>query len=173
MTTVASAAIGEIAPDFELMTETGSTWRLSEQKGSVVTLLFYPRDETLMCTRQLCSVRDNWSEYLETKAVIVGISPGRPEDHLSFRSRHQLPLTLLADPGRAVTGIYGSHWLFPLSIIRSIVVIDANQVVRSRRVMLRAFRPADDSVITSIYAARGDALRDRYVEIRDKFRSRS
>lgn len=74
--------VGEKAGDFVLKNQTGENWRLSDYLGQVVALLFYPKNETLVCTKQLCSVRDNWTDYLETKAVVVGISPATVEEHL-------------------------------------------------------------------------------------------
>ena len=150
--------IGSPAPDFVLKNEQNNEWRLSDHLGKVVVLLFYPQNETLVCTRQLCSVRDNWKNYLETKAVIVGISPASPDEHKSFSQTRSLPIPLLADDGRAVTKIYGKHWLFPINFTRAVVVIDAKGIIRNRDVMLRAFRPSDSLLITDIYAARGDAL---------------
>ena len=160
--TVGPAKIGSAAPDFVLKDESENDWRLSDQIGKVVVLLFYPQNETLVCTRQLCSVRDNWEKYLETKAVIVGISPATPIEHQAFSNRRQLPIPLLADAGRAVAARYGKHWLYPISFTRAVVVIDAKGIVRNRDVMLRAFRPSDTRLITDIYAARGDALNETY-----------
>ena len=64
-------AIGNPASDFVLKSNSGADWRLADHFGSVAVLLFYPQNETMVCTRQLCAVRDNWQAYLETKAVIV------------------------------------------------------------------------------------------------------
>lgn len=58
------AKVGEIAPDFILNNAKGETWCLSERREQVVGLLFYPKDETIICTKQMCSVRDKWAEYL-------------------------------------------------------------------------------------------------------------
>ena len=161
-----SANVGLRAPEFVLKTDQGTEWRLSDHIGNVVVLLFYPQNETLVCTKQLCSVRDNWNKYVETKAEIVGISPGTPEEHKNFSNSRQLPIPLLADPGRKITSIYGKHWLFPINFTRAVVVIDAHGVIRNRDVMLRAFRPSDSQVITDIYAARGDALHDKYAKLK-------
>ena len=160
--------VGTAAPDFSLMNEVGATWRLSDHSGNVVVLLFYPQNETLVCTRQLCSVRDNWGKYIETKAEIVGISPGTPEEHQAFGESRQLPIPLLADPGREITQVYGKHWLFPINFTRAVVVIDAKGIVRNRDVMLRAFRPSDEQIITEIYAARGDALHETCNALRSR-----
>lgn len=163
-----SANVGLRAPEFVLNTDQGKEWRLSEHIGNVVVLLFYPQSETLVCTKQLCSVRDNWDKYIETKAEIVGISPGTPEEHKNFSNSRKLPIPLLADPGREVTGIYGKHWLFPINFTRAVVVIDAKGVIRNRDVMLRTFRPLDSQVITDIYAARGDAFNDKYAKLKSR-----
>ncbi len=163
-----SVAVGESAPDFELRTEKGEKWRLSAYLGKVVAMLFYPKDETLVCTKQLCSVRDNWTDYLATKALVVGISPGAIEDHRTFAESHRLPIPLLADVDRSVTETYNFHWLFPSVFTRAIVIVDAKGIIRSRKVMLRAFRPTDRSVITEIYAARADLLSEKYDSLTKK-----
>ena len=164
------AAVGTFAPDFMLFTDEDRTWRLSDHGGKVRVLLFYPQNETLVCTKQLCSVRDNWQDYLETKAEIVGISPSTSQENREFSQRRQLPIPLLADPGRDITSLFGKHWLFPIQLTRAIVVIDAGGVIRSRRVMLRAFRPSDADIITSIYEARGDVLKAKYERLTTRFR---
>ncbi len=158
--------VGSPAPDFTLKTDLKEDWTLSEHRDGVTVLLFYPQNETLVCTRQLCSVRDNWQKYLETKATIVGISPGTPEAHREFSMSRSLPIPLLADPERRITQIYGKHWLYPINLTRAVVVIDAEGIVRNLDIMLRAFRPSDDQLITDIYAARGDALSAQYMALK-------
>ncbi len=163
------ATVGALAPDFTLRDEKERVWRLADQMGNVTVLLFYPQDETLVCTRQLCSVRDNWASYLATRATIVGISPGSPAEHSAFAQSHRLPISLLADPERTVTAMFAYHSFLPLSFLRAVVVIDAHGIVRNRNVMLRAVRPADDKLITDIYAARGDALAEQYRRLAGSF----
>lgn len=160
--------IGFEAPDFVLSSDRSAEWRLSDHRNGVTVLLFYPQNETLVCTKQLCSVRDNWSAYLATKATIVGISPATPDDHRKFSEEKGLPIPLLADPDRKITALYAKHWLLPMNLTRGVVVIDAKGVIRNRDIMLRAFRPSDDQLITDIYAARGDELSEKYNDLRKK-----
>lgn len=167
-TSSGSAAIGCKAPDFLLKADDGENWKLSDHAGSVTVLLFYPQNETVVCTKQLCSVRDNWHQYLETKATIVGISPGTTDQHRKFSEKLNLPITLLADPEREVTNTYAKHWLFPINFTRAVVVIDSHGIVRNRDIMLRAFRPSDAHLITDIYAARGDELHQTYDALRNR-----
>lgn len=166
-------SVGVAAPDFSLKTDRDEDWRLFDHLGGVVVLLFYPQNETMVCTKQLCSVRDNWESYLETKATIVGISSATPDEHQKFAKKRKLPIPLLADPGRVITAVFGKHWLFPINLTRAVVVIDANGVIRNRDVMLRAFRPSDENIITDIYAARGDALNDVYENLKKRAASSS
>jgi peroxiredoxin Q/BCP len=162
---------GVEAPDFELQNHEGRSWALSANRGKVVLLLFYPGNETLVCTKQLCSLRDNWSKYMETKAEIVGVSVSDHGSNSDFAAKHRLPLPILADPDREVTRMYSSHWLFPLSFMRGLVVIDGRGVIRTHQTMLRAFRPNDHDVIVKLYEARSDAIADRRDELRARVRT--
>lgn len=155
---VAPVRVGDLAPDFTLCDPDGATWRLSERRGQVVALLFYPGSETLVCTRQLCAVRDRWDDYLATGAEVVGISPGSHDVHRRFAARHSLPMPLLADEGRRITSRYGAHRLFPIWSTRALVVIDARGLIRYRKIMLRAFRPSNARVLTAIRLAQYDEL---------------
>ena len=165
-------SVGCPAPDFALKDGRSNEWRLSDQIGNVAVLLFYPQNETVVCTRQLCSVRDNWEDYLDTKAVIVGISAATPDDNSAFAEKRGLPIRLLADPNRTVTSIYGKHWLYPINFTRTVVVIDARGIVRNRDIMFSAFRPLDSRIITDIYAARGDAFDEKYAALRNRIATR-
>lgn len=143
--------VGAAAPDFTLPDGDGAAWRLQDQRGKVVVLLFYPGDETPICTRQLCSVRDRWEDYRATGAEVVGISTNSVESHKKFAEHHKLPLRLLADTEGAVANLYRAKSLIPGKTARSVFVIDANGILRYRDVRpLGLFRPKDDDVIRAI-----------------------
>jgi peroxiredoxin Q/BCP len=143
--------VGAAAPDFTLQDGNGDKWRLSDQRGKVVVLLFYPGDETPICTRQMCSVRDRWDDYSTTGAEVVGISTDSVESHKKFAEHHELPLRLLSDPSGEVSILYGARSLIPGKVARSVFVIDGNGIVRYRDVRpLGLFRPKDDEVIAAI-----------------------
>jgi peroxiredoxin Q/BCP len=145
---------GAVAPDFALPDAQGNGWRLSEHRGKVVVLLFYPGDETPICTRQMCSVRDRWEDYAATGAEVIGISTDSVESHKSFADHHDLPLRLLSDADRKVADLYGANSLVPGKVARSVFVIDADGVIRYRDVRpLGLFRPKDDDTIAAIRAA--------------------
>ena len=149
-----SLTMNEPAPDFALNDGNGAQWRLSDHRGKVVVLLFYPGDETPVCTRQMCSVRDRWKDYRETGAEVVGISSDSVESHKKFAEHHDLPLRLLSDPDRAVARKYGAISLIPGRVARSVFVIDANGIVRYSDVRpVGLFKPKDDVTIAAIKEA--------------------
>ncbi len=143
------------APDFTLKDGNGNDWRLSDHRGKVVVLLFYPGDETPVCTRQMCSVRDRWDDYIATGAEVVGISSDSIESHRKFAEHHQLPLRLLSDADGAVSKLYGARSLIPGKVARSVFVIDGRGIVRHSDVRpLGLFKPKDDDTIAAIKAAK-------------------
>jgi peroxiredoxin Q/BCP len=145
------------APDFTLMDEQGADWRLSERRGRVVVLLFYPGDETPVCTKQLCSVRDHWSDYVATGAEVVGISTDTVESHKRFSENRGLPLKLLSDAEGRVTSLYGVRSWLPGRSARAVIVVDSNGIIRYRKVeALSLFRPRDHQVIEAIRVAQSD-----------------
>jgi peroxiredoxin Q/BCP len=146
--------VGAAAPEFTLKDGNGDDWRLEDYRGKVVVLLFYPGDETPICTRQMCSVRDRWEDYSNTGAEVVGISTDSVESHKKFAEHHELPLRLLSDASGEVANLYGAHSLIPGKVARSVFVIDANGIIRYRDVRpLGLFRPKDDEVIAAIREA--------------------
>ena len=148
------ASVGTAAPDFTLPDGEGNPWTLSQQRGKVVVLLFYPGDETPICTRQMCSVRDRWEDYVATGAEVVGISTDSVASHQKFAANHELPLRLLSDADQSVANSYGARSLIPGKVARSVFVIDANGIIRHRKVQpLGLFRPKDDEVLEAIRAA--------------------
>lgn len=146
--------VNEPAPDFTLPDANGNDWRLADHRGKVVVLLFYPGDETPICTRQMCSVRDRWDDYLATGAEVVGISSDSVESHRKFAEHHNLPLRLLSDSEGTAAKLYGAQSLIPGRVARSVFVVDANGALRHSDVrLLGLFKPKDDVTIAAIRAA--------------------
>lgn len=145
---------GENAPDFTLKDSDGNEWSLSDHFGKTLVLLFYPGDNTPVCTAQLCSVRDHWSEYQATGAEVVGISTDSVESHKGFAEKNQLPLRLLSDPDRKVSEMYDMKSWLPGRSARGVVVIDKEGKIAYHKAQpLSLFRPADDDVLAAIKAA--------------------
>jgi peroxiredoxin Q/BCP len=149
--------VGDIAPNFTLKDGDGNDWKLSDQLGKTVVLLFYPGDNTPVCTMQLCSVRDHWSEYQATGAEVIGISMDSVESHKGFAEKKQLPLTLLSDDKGEVTAKYDVNSWLPGRSARAVVVIDKHGKIAYRKVeALSLFKPSDSDVLAAIRAAGKD-----------------
>lgn len=122
--------VGAKAPDFALADDEGRKVRLSELRGRVVALFFYPEDDTPVCTQQACSFRDVHTEFVQLGAVVLGVSPDDAASHQAFRRKHRFPFPLLSDPGNAVAARYGAHGrklMYGREVtgtIRSSVVVD-------------------------------------------------
>ncbi len=121
--------VSEPAPDFELP-GTGGSFRLSEHRGERVVLLFYPGDNTPVCTKQFCSYRDRPEEFAALGATVVGISAQDLDSHRGFTEKNGLTVPLLADVDGAVARAYSAHGR--LGTKRAVVVIDEQGVVRHR-----------------------------------------
>jgi thioredoxin-dependent peroxiredoxin len=143
--------VGNRAPDFELKDQSGQAWRLADHRGKVVALVFYSKDGMPVCTKQMCSMRDRWTDYQRTGAEVVAISVGAEESHKKFADRHGLPQQLLADERGEVTARYNVKSLLGGSQ-RAVIVIDGAGLVRYRKSILPIFRPGDDEVIAAIHS---------------------
>ena len=123
-------AVGEPAPDFELEGTEGP-FRLSDQRGRRVVLLFYPGDESPVCTKQFCSYRDRNLDEETLGARVVGISSQSLESHAKFTAHHRLNVPLLADPGATVAKLYSARAPV-VGTRRAVVIVDEEGVVRYR-----------------------------------------
>jgi peroxiredoxin Q/BCP len=122
--------VGEPAPDFELP-GTDGTFRLSDHRGERVVLLFYPGDNTMVCTKQFCSYRDRPDEFAALNATVVGISSQDLASHQAFTAKHGLTVPLLADVDRQVAQSYDA-FSPRLGVKRAVIVIDEGGIVRYR-----------------------------------------
>jgi peroxiredoxin Q/BCP len=121
---------GDLAPDFELSSDSGQRVRLSDLRGKRIVLYFYPKDDTSGCTAQACGFRDAYPIVEEQNAVVLGISPDGVKSHQRFKARYGLPFTLLVDEDHAVADAYGAwgeksmYGRKYFGVIRSHFVID-------------------------------------------------
>ena len=151
---MSTPAIGTMAPDFELATDSGTTVKLSDLRGKRVILYFYPKDDTSGCTVQARGFRDSYPQIEEKNAVVLGISPDGVKSHAKFKSKFELPFTLLADVEHAVAESYGV-WVEKsmygrkyMGIERSHFIIDEEGKIVDAQVKVK---PAD-SVLKAVAA---------------------
>jgi peroxiredoxin Q/BCP len=144
--------IGQQAPDFRLPADDGSEFVLSQQRGSKTLLVFYPGDDTPVCTKQLNAYNDGLDQFAELGAQVVGISAQDIPSHEKFSGKHGFGFPLLADIDKVVAGRYGT--LGPIGFPRrSVFIIDADGVIRyaHRAIAGLTYRPVAELI---------DALRE-------------
>jgi len=123
--------VGDSAPDFALEAHTGQRVSLVEFQGrKVVVLYFYSKDESTVCTKEACSFRDAYEDFVQAGAVVIGVSSDSVESHQAFAGGHRLPFVLLADTDGSLRRAYGVP--STLGIVPGLVtyVIDKPGVVR-------------------------------------------
>ena len=99
--------IGDKAPVFKLPDQNGDIHSLTEYKGKWVLIYFYPKDDTPGCTKEACSIRDNFPDFKKLKAVVFGISKDSVKSHKKFADKYNLPFIILADEDKEVVAKYG------------------------------------------------------------------
>jgi len=98
---------GQPAPDVELESDTGDRVKLADFRGKTVVLYFYPKDDTPGCTTEACEFRDTYDRFREQGVEVIGVSPDPVQSHQKFKSKHELPFLLLADPEHKLAEAYG------------------------------------------------------------------
>lgn len=136
---MSDVSVGAQAPDFSAATESGEQVSLSSYRGKRVVLYFYPKDDTPGCTTQACGFRDQYPVIEEKNAVVLGVSPDSAKSHQKFKTKFNLPFTLLVDEDHAIAEAYGV-WVEKsmygkqyMGVERSHFVIDeAGRIVEAR-----------------------------------------
>jgi peroxiredoxin Q/BCP len=137
-----SPEVGTAAPDFTLPgllltdgTAEQREYRLSEAQGRPLVLVFYPGDDTAVCTKQLCEYTSDLDRFKGLNAEVWGISPQDLTSHEAFARKHRLGFPLLADTDRAVARAFGIA-VPGLGLRRSVFILDAEGTVRWKHVAL-------------------------------------
>lgn len=140
-------SVGDPAPDFTLPGTGGQDYTLSSFRGQPVVLVFYPGDNTAVCTTQLKSYTADFDEFEGVDAQILAISPQDVASHEGFSDKHGFKFPLLADTDKQVGEAYGTLGLMGL-YRRSVFVVDAQGVIRyaHRAIAGLTYRSTDELV---------------------------
>jgi peroxiredoxin Q/BCP len=127
---------GVQAPDFEATDQSGNRIQLRELlKDQAVVLVFYPGDDTPGCTKQLCAVRDDWSQFQAANATVLGVNPADQESHTAFREKYSFPFPLIVDTDATIAEAYGTDGM--LMVKRTVFVINQDgEIVLAERGMV-------------------------------------
>ena len=121
--------VGSLAPGFALPDQDGNLISLAGLKGRNVVLVFYPADDTSVCTQQLCEFRDRWPLAQHKNTAVFGVNPGK--SHGKFRDKYQFPFPLLFDAGQRVGSAYRSRGLIVPK--RTVYLIGPDGIIRYSR----------------------------------------
>ena len=133
--TVGNITVGEKLPDFELPNQNGDHVSLSSLEGQKFIMFFYPKDDSPGCTKEACSVRDNFRKISKAGYKVFGVSPDTPKKHLKFIDKYEFQYDLLSDVDKAVLtnfGLWGPKQFMGREIIgvyRTTLLVDENGVV--------------------------------------------
>ncbi len=123
--------VGDVAPDFALPDAAGRTVRLGDyREKKAVGLYFYPKDDTPGCTKEACTFRDQYQDFVDAGAEVIGVSSDSAASHGKFAAKHTLPFVLLSDRGGTVRKQYGVPATLGLLPGRVTFVIDRHGIVR-------------------------------------------
>ena len=137
-------AVGSTAPLFSLASSNCDTVKfLDFREKKNVVLVFYPGDQTPGCTKQLCALRDDYTEFDKKDAVIFGVNPADVQSHKTFIEKQHYQFPLLVDEGKAVAKLYGTSGLF---IKRTVYVIDKKGII----IFAQRGMPSDSAILASI-----------------------
>ena len=141
--------LNEQAIDFTLNDDKGDLWQLSDHQGEKILLVFYPGDNTPVCTSQLCDYRDGISEFYGLGVELIGISPDSIGSHQKFKAKHKLPFTLLSDPKLEVAESWGSKGI--LGMKRAVFLLDNEHIVRYEHIeSVAIFRRKREELLEAI-----------------------
>ena len=122
---------GDRAPDADLTLHTGETIALADLwRDRVVILFFYPKDGSLVCTKEACAFRDAYEEFLDAGATVVGVSGDSADSHRAFADQHRLPFLLATDADGALRRAFRVPKTMGILPGRVTYVIDRQGVVR-------------------------------------------
>src|SRR5437879_12727450 len=127
---ISMLAVGETAPDFALRSDDGRRMSLKDFRGKKVVRYFYPKDDTPGCTKEACSFRDQYQDFQDAGAEVIGVSSDAEASHEKFAAKYRLPFVLLADRSGAVRKQYGVPATLGLLPGRVTFVIDRQGIVR-------------------------------------------
>lgn len=124
--------VGNKAPEFSLVADSGEKVSLKDYKGKKVILYFYPKDMTSGCTQEACDFRDNIKKFEKKNTVVIGVSPDDTKSHNKFKDKYELPFTLLSDESKKMLldygvwqekSMYGRKYM---GVVRTTFIIDEN-----------------------------------------------
>ncbi|MBK0379886.1 peroxiredoxin [Mucilaginibacter segetis] len=138
---------GDMVPRFSLYDQDGKLFNINQEIGKhILVIYFYPKDESMVCTKEACAFRDSFDGFTKAGAKVIGINGGTVESHKSFADHYKLPFTLLSDPDNKVYNMFGVKKKMFMPGRETFVVDLKGKVVYTHAAMLQGKEHADDAL---------------------------
>jgi len=139
--------VGDAVPKFSLLDQDGHTFNMSDYIGKkVLVIYFYPKDESMVCTKEACAFRDSFDSFSKAGAMVVGINGGTVASHKEFQQHYKLPFTLLSDPDNKIYNLFGVKGKMFFTGRETFVVDLKGKIVYTHEAMLEGKEHADDAL---------------------------
>lgn len=140
-------AVGDAMPSFLLRDQDGEIFNSADHVGkSMLVIYFYPKDESMVCTKEACSFRDSFNEFTKAGAKVIGINGGTVASHKAFQEHYKLPFILLSDPGDKVYNLFGVSGKMFMTGRETFVVDLKGKIVYMHQAMLEGRAHADQAL---------------------------
>jgi peroxiredoxin Q/BCP len=140
-------AVGDAMPSFSLLDQDGKIFNSSNYVGkNILVIYFYPKDESMVCTKEACAFRDSFDDFTKAGAKVIGINGGTVQSHKSFVQHYKLPFTLLSDPDNKVYKLFGVRNKFFMSGRETFVIDKKGRIAFTYEAMMQGKEHADDAL---------------------------
>lgn len=139
--------VGDNVPSFTLTDQDGKVFNIRDYIGKkVLVIYFYPKDESMVCTKEACAFRDSFDAFTKAGAMVIGVNGGTVASHKEFQQHYKLPFTLLSDPGNKVYNLFGVQGKMFFSGRETFVINLKGKIVYTHEAMLQGKEHADDAL---------------------------
>jgi len=140
-------AVGDPVPAFILMDQDGKTFNIHDYIGKkVLVIYFYPKDESMVCTKEACAFRDSFDSFSKAGAMVIGVNGGTVASHKEFQQHYKLPFTLLSDPDNKIYNEFGVKGKMFFTGRETFVVDLKGKIVYTHEAMMQGKEHADDAL---------------------------
>jgi len=139
--------VGDNVPQFSLYDQDGKTFNINDYIGKkVLVIYFYPKDESMVCTKEACAFRDSFDAFTKAGAMVIGVNGGTVASHKEFQQHYKLPFTLLSDPDNKIYNLFGVKGKMFFTGRETFVIDLKGKIVYTHEAMMQGKEHADDAL---------------------------
>ena len=139
--------VGDTMPSFTLLDQDGKPFKSTDYVGTqMLVIYFYPKDESMVCTKEACAFRDSFDQFAKAGAKVIGVNGGTVESHKAFQQHYKLPFVLLSDPDNKIYKQFGVKNKFFMTGRETFVVDKKGKIVYAYEAMMQGKEHADDAL---------------------------